>query len=184
MPSETVLREFTELSMVDLVTLVCTFGHVILGKELRSPFHLGVTYSYKRGSNLNILREVVYLPSSRVVVAYGHIAVGLIKAGFHEVVVNTRTVETINKRQVEHPERPLIRISSTFFWHLSSDVDLQPISELKERADTLRGMNHEEADEYPRMKVGEQVQKYALFLLIGLLTNVPSSELRHIALMA
>lgn len=97
-----------------------------------------------------------------------HLTGGLIKAGLHEVVVNVRTVDVINKRRVELPERPLIRISSTFFWHLSSDVELQPIPELKERADTLRELNHEEVDEYPKMKVGEQVQ----------------NELRHIALMA
>lgn len=84
---------------------------------------------------------------------------GLIKAGLHEVVVNGRTIDVINKRKVELPERPLIRISSTFFWHLSSDVELAPIPELKERADTLRGLNHEEAEEYPSMKVGEQVQR-------------------------
>lgn len=75
------------------------------------------------------------------------------------MVVNERTVETINRRRVESPERPLIRISSTFFWHLSSDVELEPIKELKERADTLRALNQEEADSYPTMKVGEQVQK-------------------------
>jgi hypothetical protein len=91
---------------------------------------------------------------------------GLIKAGLHEVAVNDRTVEVINKRRVELPERPLIRISSTFFWHLSSDVDLEPVKELKERADTLRALNHEEADEYPKMKVGEQVQKYASFCFV------------------
>jgi hypothetical protein len=91
--------------------------------------------------------------------------VGLIKAGLHEVVVNVRTIDMMNKRRVELPKRPLVRISSTFFWHLSSDIELQPIIALKERADALRELNHEEADEYPKMKVGEQVQKYVLFLL-------------------
>lgn len=83
---------------------------------------------------------------------------GLIKAGLHEVVVNERTLEVIKQRKEKLPDRPLIRISSTFFWHLSSDIDLKPIPELKERADTLRTLNHEEPEEYPAMKVGEQVQ--------------------------
>ncbi|CAG7853964.1 SubName: Full=Uncharacterized protein {ECO:0000313/EMBL:CCA67167.1} [Serendipita indica DSM 11827] len=99
---------------------------------------------------------------------FEHITGGLIKAGLHEVVVNSKTIEVIEKRKVENPDRPLIRISSTFFWHLSSDVDLEPIPELKERAETLRTLNGEDKEEYPKMKVGEQVQ----------------NELRHIALMA
>ncbi|PVF97710.1 Clavaminate synthase-like protein [Serendipita vermifera] len=97
-----------------------------------------------------------------------HLTGGLVKAGLHEVVVNERTIEVINKRRETVPDRPLIRISSTFFWHLSSDFDLEPISKLQQRAEALRELNHEEADEYPKMKVGEQVQ----------------NELRHIALMA
>jgi hypothetical protein len=86
--------------------------------------------------------------------------IGLIKAGLHEVVVNERTVEVIEQRKEKFPDRPLIRISSTFFWHLSSDIDLKPIPELKERAGTLRALNHEDAEEYPPMKVGAQVQLY------------------------
>ncbi|KEY65291.1 hypothetical protein S7711_01809 [Stachybotrys chartarum IBT 7711] len=102
-----------------------------------------------------------------------HITGGLIKAGFHEVVVNDKTVETIERRKAEHPDRPLVRISSTLFWHLSSDFDLAPIPELAERAKQVRAdqfnLGRDEGDEveYPAMKVGEQVQ----------------SELKHIALM-
>ncbi|KFA47555.1 hypothetical protein S40293_02130 [Stachybotrys chartarum IBT 40293] len=102
-----------------------------------------------------------------------HITSGLIKAGFHEVVVNDKTVETIERRKAEHPDRPLVRISSTLFWHLSSDFDLAPIPELAERAKQVRAdqfnLGRDEGDEveYPAMKVGEQVQ----------------SELKHIALM-
>ncbi|KFA63384.1 hypothetical protein S40285_01802 [Stachybotrys chlorohalonatus IBT 40285] len=102
-----------------------------------------------------------------------HITGGLIKAGFHEVVVNEKTVETIERRKAEHPDRPLVRISSTLFWHLSSDFDLAPIPELAERAKQVRAdqfnLGRDEGDEveYPAMKVGEQVQ----------------SELKHIALM-
>lgn len=103
-----------------------------------------------------------------------HITGGLVKAGYHEVVVNDKTVETIERRRRELPDRPLVRISSTFFWHLASDFDLNPIPELADKAKALRleqlNLGRDEGDEvqYPAMKVGEQVQ----------------SELKHIALMA
>ncbi|KAK4661165.1 uncharacterized protein QC763_704670 [Podospora pseudopauciseta] len=103
-----------------------------------------------------------------------HITGGLIKAGFHEVVVNESTVKVINDRKEKFPNRPLVRISSTFFWHLSSDYDLVPIPELKQKAKEVRaaqfnlGKDEGEEVEYPALKVGEQV----------------SNELRHIALMA
>ncbi|KAM7200873.1 hypothetical protein V8F20_005115 [Naviculisporaceae sp. PSN 640] len=103
-----------------------------------------------------------------------HITGGLIKAGFHEVVVNEKTVEVINSRKQQYPDRPLVRISSTFFWHLNSDHDLVPIPDLAEKAKAVRaeqfnlGKDEGEEVQYPAMKVGEQVQ----------------SELKHIALMA
>ncbi|KAI0031426.1 hypothetical protein K488DRAFT_52150 [Vararia minispora EC-137] len=105
-----------------------------------------------------------------------HITGGLIKAGYHEVVVNKSSVETIKRRMKEFPNRPLIRISSTFFWHLSSDYDLVPITSLAKRAQELRLANQntriraEDTEDtvYESMKVGKQVQ----------------NELKHIALMA
>ncbi|KAJ4423839.1 hypothetical protein N0V82_001423 [Gnomoniopsis sp. IMI 355080] len=103
-----------------------------------------------------------------------HLTGGLVKAGYHEVVVNDKTLDTIERRKKEFPDRPLIRISSTFFWHLSSDFDLNPIPELADRAKALRleqlNLGHDEGEEaeYPAMKVGQQVQ----------------NELKHIALMA
>jgi isopenicillin N synthase-like dioxygenase len=103
-----------------------------------------------------------------------HITGGLIKAGFHEVVVNEATLGVIEKRKREFPDRPLVRISSTFFWHLSSDYDLVPIESCVEKARELRAeqfnLGRDEGEEvvYEVMKVGEQVQ----------------SELKHIALMA
>lgn len=94
-----------------------------------------------------------------------HITGGLVKAGYHEVVVNEKTIETIETRKKELPDRPLVRISSTFFWHLASDFDLNPIPELSEKAKALRleqlNLGRDEGDEvqYTPMKVGEQVQK-------------------------
>jgi hypothetical protein len=73
-------------------------------------------------------------------------------------------IQVIARRKAQYPERPLIRISSTFFWHLSSDFDLAPIAALAERALAIRaeqidlGKDEEEAV-YEPMKVGQQVQK-------------------------
>ncbi|QRW09117.1 2OG-Fe(II) oxygenase family protein [Ceratobasidium sp. AG-Ba] len=96
-----------------------------------------------------------------------HLTGGLVKAGFHEVVVNEGTLGAMERTQAQHPTRPLIRISSTFFWHLSSDYDLVPIPQLAEAASTKNALDEEKAI-YEPMKVGTQVQM----------------ELKHIALMA
>jgi len=94
-----------------------------------------------------------------------HLTGGLIKAGFHEVVVNDKTVAVIDARKAQVPDRPLVRISSTFFWHLSSDYDLTPIASVAERARQVRAANFdlgrdEGAEvEYAPMKVGHLVQK-------------------------
>ena len=69
---------------------------------------------------------------------------------------------------MEFPDRPLIRISSTFFWHLSSDYDLVPIAVLKDKARILRsqnlqaGLNEGDEVDYEPMKVGQQVRKLVL----------------------
>ncbi|KAL8403813.1 hypothetical protein RB594_008896 [Gaeumannomyces avenae] len=103
-----------------------------------------------------------------------HLTGGLVKAGFHEVVVNDATLDVVERRSRELPDRPLVRISSTFFWHLSSDFDLAPIPKLAEEARRVRaeqfnlGRDEGEEPEYTPMKVGKQVQ----------------NELKHIALMA
>ncbi|EPT04041.1 hypothetical protein FOMPIDRAFT_1022142 [Fomitopsis schrenkii] len=104
-----------------------------------------------------------------------HLSGGLIKAGYHEVVVNEATLQVVQHRKTAFPERPLIRISSTFFWHMSSDYDLAPIPSLAARAKALRAdtinLGKVDLDEeaiYEPMKVGQQVQ----------------NELRHIALLA
>lgn len=79
--------------------------------------------------------------------------------------MNDQTIEVIERRKVEVPDRPLVRISSTFFWHLSSDFDLAPILGLAEESRKARaeqfnlGKNEDEEVIYPAMKVGQQVQK-------------------------
>ncbi|KAF9878882.1 hypothetical protein CkaCkLH20_03782 [Colletotrichum karsti] len=94
-----------------------------------------------------------------------HFTGGLVKAGYHEVVVNEKTLAVMERRRAECPERPLVRISSTCFWHLSSDFDLTPIPQLAERAREVRaaqfnlGRDEGEEVKYVPMKVGEQVQE-------------------------
>ncbi|KAG5919916.1 hypothetical protein E4U42_006383 [Claviceps africana] len=102
-----------------------------------------------------------------------HLTGGLIKAGYHEVVVTEQTLGAVAARAARFPDRPLVRISSTLFWHLSSDFDLAPVPELAERAARLReeqrrlGRDEGEAVEYAPIKVGHQVE----------------NELKHIALL-
>jgi hypothetical protein len=75
--------------------------------------------------------------------------------------------KTIQRRKVEAPDRPLIRISSTFFWHLSSDYDLAPIPSLAKRGSDAKvqsqgqALSVEDLEDiaYEPMKVGQQVQK-------------------------
>ena len=95
-----------------------------------------------------------------------YITGGLVKAGFHEVTVNEKTIETMARRKAEQPDRPQIRISSTLFWHLNSDFDLAPVPALAARAKALReeqeklGRDEGREGEYPPTKVGNQVQRY------------------------
>lgn len=79
--------------------------------------------------------------------------------------MNDQTIGVIERRKVEVPDRPLVRISSTFFWHLSSDFDLAPILSLAEESRKAKaeqfnlGKDEDEEVVYPAMKVGQQVQK-------------------------
>ncbi|ERS96774.1 uncharacterized protein SPSK_01167 [Sporothrix schenckii 1099-18] len=94
-----------------------------------------------------------------------HLSGGLVKAGYHEVVVNEKTQAVVAARKAAQPDRPAIRISSTFFWHLASDVDLAPLPLLADKARALRadklaqGLDEGAAVQYAPMKVGQQVQK-------------------------
>ncbi|KAG5955751.1 hypothetical protein E4U58_006964, partial [Claviceps cyperi] len=115
-----------------------------------------------------------------------HLTGGLITAGYHEVVVNEQTLDAVAKRRRKSPDRPLVRISSTLFWHLNSDFDLVPVPALAERAERVReeqrrlGRDEGVAREYLPMKVGHQVERWVR----GPLTDGGDSELKHIALMA
>ena len=73
--------------------------------------------------------------------------------------------QAIERRKVEFPDRPLIRVSSTLFWHLSPDSILDPNPACKDKAGILRAKNIEaglnEGDEviYEPMKVEQLVRK-------------------------
>ena len=94
-----------------------------------------------------------------------HLTGGLVKAGFHEVVVTDKTQQVMQARKAAQPGRPLNRISSTFFWHLASDVDLAPLPALTARIQTLKaakaqqGLDEGAPVEYAPIKVGQLVQK-------------------------
>ncbi|KAG9000117.1 hypothetical protein FRB94_002077 [Tulasnella sp. JGI-2019a] len=116
-------------------------------------------------------RIAVKVPAGRYLLVQAgkqleHLSGGLIQAGYHEVVVNDATLSVMEKVRATGT-RPLIRISSTFFWHLSSDFDLEPIPSLREAAKEVIS-NSAPLGDYEKMKVGTQVQ----------------NELKHIALMA
>ena len=64
---------------------------------------------------------------------------------------------------MSHPDRPLIRISSTFFYHLSSDYDLVPIPSLAAREKILNAGEEDKQQDYPSMKVGQQVLKWVFY---------------------
>lgn len=73
-------------------------------------------------------------------------------------------METIERRKKEFPDRPLVRISSTMFWHLGSDFDLTPVPKLADKAKKVRdeqlalGRDEGQEVQYPPIKVGHQVQ--------------------------
>lgn len=69
---------------------------------------------------------------------------GFCMAGYHEVIVSDKTRRVIEKRKQEN--KSLWRVSSTLFSHLRSDDWLEPLPQYRN-------------DKYPKIKVGEQVQR-------------------------
>lgn len=93
-----------------------------------------------------------------------HLTGGLVYAGFHEVVISSATMKAIARSRAETPDRPLIRISSTFFYHLSANEEIEPLTELEERRRIVleQEKNNLKKAEYPKMFVGELVQRCVL----------------------
>lgn len=92
------------------------------GKSRYPGLHL---WSRNTGKRLS-----VKLPPGHLLIQAGkqleHLSNGLVLAGFHEVVATEATLAAIEAARESRRDRPLIRISSTFFYHLSSDYQLRP----------------------------------------------------------
>ena len=113
---------------------------------------------------------VLFGPGANLLLQAGkqleHVTGGLIRAGYHEVVVNDSTLAEIERKKLQVPQRPLVRISSTLFWHLASDYTMKPIESCiakKEKIDNGtdlgKGLGYEGGEGYPEMKVGAFVQR-------------------------
>ncbi|KAK4050101.1 hypothetical protein OIV83_003672 [Microbotryomycetes sp. JL201] len=136
----------------------------------------------------------VKVPPGHLLVQAGmqleHLTAGLIKAGYHEVVCTRQTLEAIERRQADlkTKDRPSIRISSTFFWHFSSDYVLRPqafvasiqgsrvVREEQERI--MKDLESSKGAQRPAMAVPKD--EYEEDFKVGELVQ---RELRHIALM-
>ncbi|KAI8803945.1 hypothetical protein BJ742DRAFT_468148 [Cladochytrium replicatum] len=70
---------------------------------------------------------------------------GHIEAGYHEVVVNEKTLAAVERQKALG--RPAWRISSTFFFHIASDNILKP----------LPGYEPALPEKYPAVKTSDQV---------------------------
>jgi len=114
-------------------------------------------------------RIAVQIPEGCLLVQAGKqlewVTGGLIKAGFHEVVCNEATLSALDRRRGLYPGRPLIRVSSTFFWHLSPDYLLSPYPQLAAEAHKRFGGQRV----YGEMFVGDQVRRE--LGLIALITS-------------
>ncbi|KAJ3087389.1 hypothetical protein HK102_011208 [Quaeritorhiza haematococci] len=73
---------------------------------------------------------------------------GQVLAGYHEVVVVPETLEAVEKQKALN--RPLWRVSSTLFYHISSDEKLRPLGKFAEKEGVEK--------EYPEVFTGDQVK--------------------------
>jgi hypothetical protein len=72
---------------------------------------------------------------------------GVIRAGYHEVVIVKETMPAIEKQK--QASRPLWRISSTLFYHIASDQPLKPLKQFATKdTDAM----------YPEMLTGDNVK--------------------------
>ncbi|KAM0754622.1 Clavaminate synthase-like protein [Meredithblackwellia eburnea MCA 4105] len=116
----------------------------------------------------------VKLPPGHLLVQAGkqleYLTGGAILAGYHEVVCTEATITSLRTRQTNPAtcSRPQIRISSTFFWHLSSDYLMDP----------SKFMEGVKSEKIPKRATGQQWQPP---MLVG---EHVQNELKHIALMA
>jgi isopenicillin N synthase-like dioxygenase len=94
----------------------------------------------------------VAVPDGCLIVQAGkqieYVTGGHVLAGFHEVVVNDKTVQVINEKRAK--KESLWRVSSTLFGHLQSDHVLRPLPPFDTPSAKLA---------YPAKFVGEQVSE-------------------------
>lgn len=119
-------------------------------------FHSDISFLTIHGkskfSGLNIWtrdneRITVIVPDGYFLVQSGkqlqYITGGYILAGFHEVVVNDKTIKQI--QLAKENNKPLVRVSSTFFGHINSDKYMEVLEQFR---------NDETVEIYPKVKEG------------------------------
>lgn len=134
-----------------------TYGQ--LGKVL-AGFHTDLNFLTIHGKSRfpglyiwlrNGKKVAVRVPDGCLLVQAGkqmeYLTGGHVLAGFHEVVVSDKTVETIERRRREG--KSLWRVSSTLFGHIASDQMLEPLGPFR---------NHQVVLQYPPKYTGDQVQ--------------------------
>ncbi|GAA6058079.1 hypothetical protein JCM3770_002253 [Rhodotorula araucariae] len=127
----------------------------------------------------------VKLPAGCLLVQAGkqleHYTGGFILAGYHEVVCTRATLDALERRRADPKtaQRPAVRISSTFFWHLSLDETLSP----RGFVDATRGSEFVAREKRRIEENGGtwEVDKYEEGMKVGTLVQ---NELKHIALLA
>ncbi|GAA5969739.1 hypothetical protein JCM11641_008023 [Rhodosporidiobolus odoratus] len=130
-------------------------------------------------------RITVKLPPGHLLVQAGkqleHFTGGLILAGYHEVVCTDATVAALSARLADPAtsSRPQYRISSTFFYHLSSDYTLSPTT--FHEATEQNGIVKREVARLETHGERWDVSKYEEGMKVGTLVQ---EELKHIALFA
>ncbi|GAA5898572.1 uncharacterized protein JCM6883_003357 [Sporobolomyces salmoneus] len=132
-------------------------------------------------------RLEVKLPPGCLLVQAGkqleHLTAGLILAGYHEVICSSATMAALERRRSDPStsSRPEIRISSTFFYHLSNDYSLRPkdFIENVKGSEVVRELKAAKKDAEWEKNVRDG--KYEEGLLVG---DLIQNELKEIALHA
>ncbi|GAA5949953.1 hypothetical protein JCM21900_005536 [Sporobolomyces salmonicolor] len=154
----------------------------IHGRSRYAGLHVWARNSGKRIS--------VKLPPGHLLVQAGkqleHLTGGLILAGYHEVVCTPATLASLSARQTStspSASRPPIRISSTFFWHLSSDYMLRPREFLEKvgRSEVVGREREKQLKENGDVPWERKETAYEEGMMVGTLVQ---NELKEIALHA
>lgn len=97
-------------------------------------------------------RMSVVVPDGCLLVQAGkqieYLTGGHVLAGYHEVVINNKTVEAIQKKKADG--KSLWRVSSTLFGHINSDQVLEPLGQFA---------TPQAKKTYPPIHTGDQVRK-------------------------